>query len=934
MSNRNSLRFRLILSISGLVAFVTIGQVGASLWTQYQGAAKIDARVQGEIGTLRATQETAIGSVSQHQEDLAGSALRLKGQSLATMLAKLSRIAVVTEDTGRMNDLCKVVASDEDVAFACLTNQQQACVSEFDNADSALLTRMRGAAGGDKPAEIAAALRSNAAVLELTAPVLDGKETIGLAHVFLCLDAANDLREAARADFASLTQSTAQTSGNLLESLRAESGRARETALTWGIGLAALSALLAVFAARRLSDRIARPIEGACRVLDGVAHGDLTGKMTDLGYGEAEQMAAALAATVRKLDGVLGQTRGLTEACRHGKLSQRMDAAGLEGAWLDLARGIDEMLGAIERPLRESATVLEQLASGDLEARLEGNYEGDFELIQRSNNATADVLRDVVSETRKLIHAMRDGRLDERGDAARFPGSYGELLLGINEMLDGVAKPVRECAAALERVSNGDLSAGPRGEFHGEFALIRDRLERTFATLRLLLEQSNGLLERARRGELDARVEITQFQGAYAELASGMNGLLAGVAEPVRETSRLLQQLAAGELDKRTTCAFPGEFQSIQSSLHAVAEVLSRLLSEIGRLVDAAKAGSLSERIGERGFDGGYRDLCMGIDEMLESLAAPVKESLQALEALSRHDLRVRVTGDHRGDHEKLKLAVNGAIDRMSAAVGDIGASAQALAASSHGLQGVSGRMTEDTRTASERAGSAARAAEQVDVAVQGIASGTEQMKASIQEIAQNAEAASTTVGQAVQEAANTNQLVARLGRSSAEIGQVVKLIAGIAEQTNLLALNATIEAARAGESGKGFAVVANEVKELAKQTAGATTEIGKRIDAIQSDVEQSIGAIARIDQIVGKVQGMQMAITSAVQQQSATAGEMSMSAGRAAQSTGEIAQSATVVATTATANLQSADRARTSANELADMSQRLSQLVARFQVD
>src|SRR5690606_38189178 len=132
----------------------------------------------------------------------------------------------------------------------------------------------------------------------------------------------------------------------------------------------------------------------------------------------------------------------------------------------------------------------------------------------------------------------------------------------------------------------------------------------------------------------------------------------------------------------------------------------------------------------------------------------------------------------------------------------------------------------------------ASAASSQVSQNVQTVATGIEEMNASIREIAKNATDASHVATNAVQVAESTNATISRLGTSSAEIGKVVKVITSIAEQTNLLALNATIEAARAGEAGKGFAVVANEVKELAKETARATEDIGQKIEAIQRDTD------------------------------------------------------------------------------------------------
>jgi len=110
-----------------------------------------------------------------------------------------------------------------------------------------------------------------------------------------------------------------------------------------------------------------------------------------------------------------------------------------------------------------------------------------------------------------------------------------------------------------------------------------------------------------------------------------------------------------------------------------------------------------------------------------------------------------------------------------------------------------------------------------------------------------------------------------KLEESSAKIGRVVELITKIAQQTNLLALNATIEAARAGEAGKGFAVVANEVKDLATETAGATSDIAAQVEAIRADTASVMEGIREMSGIVNDLDSYQRAIGEVVEEQRRT---------------------------------------------------------------
>ncbi len=254
-----------------------------------------------------------------------------------------------------------------------------------------------------------------------------------------------------------------------------------------------------------------------------------------------------------------------------------------------------------------------------------------------------------------------------------------------------------------------------------------------------------------------------------------------------------------------------------------------------------------------------------------------------------------------------------------------------ALASSSEELTSVSQQMSAAAEQTTAQANLVSAAAEQVSGKARMVSGSIDNLVTSIHEIAKSAQDAAGVARRAVEMAGSTSSTMDALGRSSGEIGAVVKVITSIAEQTNLLALNATIEAARAGEAGKGFAVVANEVKELARETAKATEDIGGRIESMQHDTSRAVAAIAEIGSVIGRIDELQTRIAAAVEEQSATTGEISRNIAEATTGSGEIAENIVQVAQAAQSTAEGASNTQVSSQELARMAQALQRLVDEY---
>jgi methyl-accepting chemotaxis protein len=413
---------------------------------------------------------------------------------------------------------------------------------------------------------------------------------------------------------------------------------------------------------------------------------------------------------------------------------------------------------------------------------------------------------------------------------------------------------------------------------------------------------------------------------SFADIHSRSKSLYSAMIEhPESMTAQTQQSIAALAQDNKQMEASLGELRNglakdFQAELDIVTEwsQRQRTFGIIVLLLAVICGGSVSFVVIESYIAKPLRQL----SGRLKDIAEGEGDLTKRLEVISQDE--IGETG----------RSFNLFMDKLQGTIGQIAASTRQVAGASETLSSTSQQITTNSEETSAQARVVSAAAQQVSQNLQTVATGAEEMGTSIKEIAKNASEAAKIATSAVRVAETTTETVSKLGDSSNEIGQVIKVITSIAQQTNLLALNATIEAARAGEAGKGFAVVANEVKELAKETAKATEDISRKIEAIQTDTKAAVDAIASISEVINQVNGISNTIATAVEEQNATTNEMSRNVSEAAHGSGEITSNISGVAQAAESTSRGAADTQNAAQQLVETSAELRRLVEQFKID
>jgi methyl-accepting chemotaxis protein len=389
-------------------------------------------------------------------------------------------------------------------------------------------------------------------------------------------------------------------------------------------------------------DAVIGPLNVAAEYVDRISKGDIPPAITDSYNGDFNEIKNNLNNCIGAVNSLVADTKMLIQASVDGKLGTRADAAAHQGDFKKIVQGINNTLDAVLLPIGEGNRILKQVSEGKIDELITQTYKGDHENMKQAINSVATVLQSLKKELVRLTQASHEGQLSERGKADQFRGAYGEIVGGVNQMLDAVIKPINEAADCLKEMAQGNLDVEVQGDYKGDHAIIKKNLNATLTSLNDILGQVTIAVDQVTTGARQVSDSSQSLSQASTEAASSLEQITASMHELTSQTSMNAEnaiqanQLAAqAKLSAQKGDAEMGNMVKAMNDINESAASISKIIKAIDEIafqtnllalnaaVEAARAGAHGK---------GFTVVAEEVRNLAQRSAAAAKETAEMIE--------------------------------------------------------------------------------------------------------------------------------------------------------------------------------------------------------------------------------------------------------------------------------------------------------------
>lgn len=218
-------------------------------------------------------------------------------------------------------------------------------------------------------------------------------------------------------------------------------------------------------------------------------------------------------------------TNILVNAALAGNLDTRAEVSRHVGEYRLVVEGINKTLDAVIEPVKEASNVLSEMAKGNLNVNVAGNYNGDHAKIKNALNETIATLRGYVGEISNVLGEIAGGNLDVeissdyKGDFVQIKNSLSLIISSLNEVLG-------EINIAAEQVASGSMQVSDSSQelSHGatEQASAIEELTASMEEIAAQTKQNASNAEDANELSIEARKDAAEGNNQMKSMLNAM----------------------------------------------------------------------------------------------------------------------------------------------------------------------------------------------------------------------------------------------------------------------------------------------------------------------------------------------------------------------------------------------------------------------------
>ena len=413
---------------------------------------------------------------------------------------------------------------------------------------------------------------------------------------------------------------------------------------------------------------LTEPMLEVSRVLDAVARGDLSQRMSSEidGQplkGEYRRLADTINTMVDQLNAFASEvTRVAREVGTEGKLGGQADVKGVAGVWKDLTDNVNFMAGNLTSQVRNIADVTTAVANGDLSRKITVNVQGEILELKDTINTMVDQLNALAGEVTRVAHEVgTEGKLGGQANVRGVAGIWKDLTDNINVMSRNLTDRARNIAEVTTAVAKGDLSKKITVDVRGEFLEQKN-------TINTMVDQLNAFASEVTRvahevgteGKLGGQADVRGVAGTWKDLTDNVNSMAGNLTGQVRNIADVTTAVAKGDLSKKITVNVQGEILELKETINTMVDQLNAFASEVTRVArEVGTEGKLGGQADVKGVGGTWKDLTDSVNQLAANLTTQVRAIGEVATAVTRGDLSRSVQVEAQGEVEVLKDDVN-----------------------------------------------------------------------------------------------------------------------------------------------------------------------------------------------------------------------------------------------------------------------------------